>query len=618
LRADRAFALSIALVATSLGAQERAPSDPQSVDTIVVTAARREERLRNTVVATELIGAREIARAPVADLGALLSRFAGIQLDAGVPAGHGVALRGLGGPRVLILLDGQPIAGRVNGTLDLARIPLRLIERIEVVKGPQSTLYGSAAMGGVINVVTRRPAAAGADASLSVLSGSQSRRELAGHVEQRVGDWALRADGGGTLMGVAPGVSAADGARTARAHLAPRITRRGADSTWAFDINALAIGESQRFKVGQLYSFADNAQYGVQLGGTRRRGLTRVAPVLSWSRFDHLSRRASTPTPASDSGARDVQDLVQLETPVSHVFSRGILDAGFLLRRESITADRVPGGERSSLSAEPYGQFSVGVGPVVLTTGARFAMHEQWGNFLAPRLAALWRPRESVAVRVGAGLGFRTPDFKELYLDFANTAAGYSVVGNPDLEPERSRNVSTTITISSARSELRLQGHAAAYDQFIETSLTDASTSTYTYSNLASGRIAGTEVEWTSQLGVARVELSHAFLWSHDDGSGRPLLGRAPHTATVAATLPMATAELSLRGLWTSRTPIGLDADSAIVHRAGFTQLDIGAAQRVAGRLRVRLGVSNVLDARPAGTWPSFAGRQWFVGLEID
>jgi outer membrane receptor for ferrienterochelin and colicins len=624
LPTERALAFGAALLlgaaVTPLAAQGRsAPTEAQRVDTVVVTASRREERLRNTVVATELIGAREIARAPVADLGALLSRFAGIQLDAGVPAGHGVALRGLGGPRVLILIDGQPMAGRVNGTLDLARIPLRLIERVEVVKGPQSTLYGSAAMGGVINVVTRRPANRGAEVGVAALSGSQQRRELAGHAEGGSGEWSARLDGGGTLLGIAPGVDDIDGARTLRAHVAPRITRRGSDSTWALDVSALAVDEAQRFKVGQLYSFADNAQIGVQVGATRRRGLTRFAPVASWSRFDHLSRRASTPTPASDSGAHDVQDLVQVETPLSHVFARGIVDAGLLLRRESITADRVPGGQRTAHSAEPYGQLSFGVGPTVVTAGARLALHEQWGTFLAPRLAVLWRPSDAVALRVGTGLGFRTPDFKELFLEFANTAAGYSVVGNPDLMPERSANLSTTITINGARGELRIQGHAARYSDFIETTLIDTSTSTYGYRNLAEGRIAGSEVELVSLVGAARIEVSHAYLWSRDETSRRPLLGRTPHTATIGATLPTRRAELSMRALWNSRTPIGVDESTGeMTHRAAFGQLDLGASRRVLDRLTVRTGVANVLDARPQGTWPSFVGRQWFIGLEID
>jgi outer membrane receptor for ferrienterochelin and colicins len=119
---------------------------------IIVTAARREQRLADAVVETELITTRDLQRGQ-SDLASILTDRVGIQLDGGVPSGTGVQLRGFGSRRVLVLLDGQPLVGRVNGTMDLARLPVSGIERIEIVKGPQSTLYGTDAIGGVINVI---------------------------------------------------------------------------------------------------------------------------------------------------------------------------------------------------------------------------------------------------------------------------------------------------------------------------------------------------------------------------------------------------------------------------------------------------------------------------------
>ena len=70
--------------------------------------------------------------------------------------GDGVQLQGLASDYILILLDGEPQVGRIAGKLDLARIPIENVQRIEIVKGASSALFGSAAMGGVINVITRR------------------------------------------------------------------------------------------------------------------------------------------------------------------------------------------------------------------------------------------------------------------------------------------------------------------------------------------------------------------------------------------------------------------------------------------------------------------------------
>jgi hypothetical protein len=108
------------------------------------------------------VGREEIERTTASDLASVLVEQTGIALQGGHPAGAGVMLQGLGSERLLILLDGQSLVGRISGVFDVSRIPTSAIDRIEVVKGPQSTLYSSEAMGGVINIITRTPAAEGA------------------------------------------------------------------------------------------------------------------------------------------------------------------------------------------------------------------------------------------------------------------------------------------------------------------------------------------------------------------------------------------------------------------------------------------------------------------------
>ena len=127
------------------------------LDEIVVTAARREQRLADAAVATEVVTRAALEETGSSDLAAALVEQTGIQFDGGHPSGAGVMLQGLSNERVLVLVDGQPLYGRISGTMDLARIPTAIVERVEVVKGPQAALYGSEAMGGVVNIVTRAP-----------------------------------------------------------------------------------------------------------------------------------------------------------------------------------------------------------------------------------------------------------------------------------------------------------------------------------------------------------------------------------------------------------------------------------------------------------------------------
>jgi len=106
-------------------------------------------------------------------------------------------LQGLGSERVLVLLDGQPMVGRISGQIDLSRIPASMVERVEVVKGPQSSLYGSEAMGGVVNVITRRASPERWDAGVDLTAGTQGRADVSSMLRGTLGAFEYLVDAGG-------------------------------------------------------------------------------------------------------------------------------------------------------------------------------------------------------------------------------------------------------------------------------------------------------------------------------------------------------------------------------------------------------------------------------------
>jgi outer membrane receptor for ferrienterochelin and colicins len=150
------------------------------LDAVVVTATRRLQKLADVPVPTELITREQIERSGASDVAQVLLEQTGIEIQGGHPVGTGVFLQGLGDQRVLVLLDGQPVVGRISGMIDISRIPTVGVERIEVVKGPQSTLYGSSAMGGVVNIVTRAPPDRRVEVEATLTGGEQGRREEPG------------------------------------------------------------------------------------------------------------------------------------------------------------------------------------------------------------------------------------------------------------------------------------------------------------------------------------------------------------------------------------------------------------------------------------------------------
>ena len=588
---------------------------PLALDQIVITAARRAQRLGDAVVATEVVARGDIDRTGASDVGTALTQQTGVQLEAGVPSGAGVQLQGFGAQRVLILLDGQPLTGRVNGTFDLSRVPAAMVDRIEIVKGPQSTLYGSDALGGVINVITRPPDRATVNGALSLTAGSQERREIAASVSGGADRYTGTVDAGYRHIALTPGVSSGDATYADRWDVAPRA-RIVLDSASTIDASLLTIGERQRYRVGQLYQFADNTELAARVSLSLRRGAHRFTPVVSYSQFEHLSRASTEPQPVSSAGDRDHQGLAQVQLAWNGPLRGVAVDAGIDARREDITADRVLGRSRLVSAVEPYAQATVTFGALSIVPGARYTWSDRWGTNFAPRLALLWRPTADVAIRAAAGSGFRAPDFKELYLTFVNALVGYSVSGNPNLRPERSDNVSVAVERSGDRGFARVSAFHNRYHDFIEFVGPDA-TGTYTYGNIAEGTTSGVETEGALLIGAARLDAGYAWLHARDARTDQPLLGRPEHSARASLSAPIGG---PLRGtvtaLYTGSTPRARDgAGNVTATQPEFLRLNVRLTSRLPRSLEATVGVDNVLDQQPGPTWPAFTGRALSVSL---
>ncbi len=559
------------------------------LDATVVTAARRDQRLKDAVVPTELISRAEIERSGASDVAGVLTEQLGVQLEGGVPAGAGVQLQGLGTNRVLILVDGQPLVGRINGNLDVSRLPTANLERIEVIKGPQSTMYGSDAMGGVINLVTRRPTSGSTDASLQMIGGSQGRRDLHGSLLRGGERIELGLDIGSRAVQLAPGIANDQDTNAERLELAPQLRVQLGDG-WRAEAGGLFITEQQRYRTGQLFRFADRDQLAARAGLTWQRGDARASALLYRSRFDHFARASTLDRPQGDVGDRDRQVLTELELTYNDAFStlgtNAVIDAGLELRREEIVADRVQGLRRHFDMAEPFAQLTLGDGPLMLTPGARFTWNERWGQFVAPRLAALWRPTTRLNVRATIGRGFRAPDFKELYLAFANPQAGYAVQGNEELRPESSTSAQLNVEWAAERLYVRGSLYENRLRDFIE--FVESSTpGLFSYGNVSQARTRGVEGEFGVTAGRVRVSV------------GRLLGARASATLVHTGATPM---QRDLAGAITATQP-------------DFTRVDLRAVRPIGGGLELALGVDNVSNRQLGPQWPGFTGRLWHAGV---
>jgi outer membrane receptor for ferrienterochelin and colicins len=609
------------------GAHERVAltltAAPLALDQVVVTAARRAQRLADAVATTEVVSRADIERTGASDLASVLTEQTGIQLQGGIPAGAGVMLQGLGSERVLVLLDGQPIAGRIGGVFDISRIPTAVVERIEVVKGPQSTLYGTDAMGGVINIITRTPARDALGATLAATGGTQTRRDGVASFAFGRGALTSQWDLARRSTEMTPGRADGTGALATRTDAAAKV-RWSPDSARFVEASMLALDERQRWRTSAFYNFGDNRQWSGRLTGAWQGGRHRIAPTVYASVYDHVSRASTEPKPiAGDTGQRQRQRVYQAEVLYTGRFGAHAIDLGTQVRRDETETERVTGGFRSIVLVEPFVQADIAVtSRFSVVPGVRVSRSAQWETHVTPRLASRWRPAfggDRLALRASVGEGFRAPDFKELFMFFQNTSAGYAVIGNPALRPESSRNVTGGAEWTAERGFVRGQLFWNRFRDFIETRAITRPDEppVYQYRNVDDGVTRGLELETGLAAAGWRLEGGYSGLATRDDATGRPLLGRPTHSARLllGRTLPLAL-RTSVSAVATGSTPMERDdATGAITSwRDAFARVDARVSRTLSGGMELVLGADNLFDQQP-GQWAGFTGRHLYTSL---
>lgn len=454
------WSAAVLVAASVAGAEEPSPdrvdagaAEPVVIET-VVTASRREEVAKKAVVATEVIGRKEIASSGARDLGDLLVNRPGLELDRSF-AGVGARIQGLSSQYVLVLIDGERPAGRTDGTLDLSRFSLEDIERVEIVKGPSSVLYGADAVAGAINLVTRRANSEGWSGEARLTGGYPlASGEAEGRAQYGGDGWGLALSGGGSARAsydLDPSTPATNGSDNREVHTAVRA-HASKSGPWRLD----GRGSYTR----RLQNGVDQAPGGAILD---RRSADHLAdldvrprwqPEASWalqgsvhaSLFHRLflldQRNATSLDVAQITNEGLVRSGVQLEADPGggHSVVAGIEGLG-----ERIQSPRIEGGHtqrgRASVHAQDSWKLPLDL-DLSVAPGVRLDLDSRFGPVFTPRLGsrfALFDDR--FIARVNAGLGFRAPSFQEQYLDFENPGVGYVVRGNPNLKPEKSRSL---------------------------------------------------------------------------------------------------------------------------------------------------------------------------------
>ncbi|MGX1931096.1 TonB-dependent receptor plug domain-containing protein [Flagellimonas sp. 2504JD4-2] len=425
------------LIALGLSAQENPSLEKDSIltenlDEVVVTATRTIRQLSSLPLPVTLIPKKQLEQTGVTRLNEILNEQTGIIMtpDATIGGGEGVQIQGIASDYILVLIDGVPVVGRSSGNLDLSRFAIGNIKQIEVVKGPSSSLFGSEALGGVINIISEKPVSDKVSGQVSHRVGSFNNQNSNLSINQRLD-------------------------KLGYSFFGDRLSTDGYDLAPGQEGSTVNPFFNYTFNGRLFYEFSD--QLDIYASGRHFFQEFDVSPSTSEEKDTNLQLKVNH-DPSKKTNLQYefyYTNYITNESTVDPIDNEVLIENDFdqkLFRPEirfnhTFKADNtltIGGGYNfeslnRSLFAETvsfdsqyvFAQYDfLPLQNLNLIAGARFDNHSEYNSQLSPKISTRYQLSENIAVKASVGSGFKAPDFRQLYLDFTNAAGGgYSVFG---------------------------------------------------------------------------------------------------------------------------------------------------------------------------------------------
>ncbi len=437
-----------AQAADATDAAEQVASD-KTLGTVVVTAAGFEQEVTQAPASITVIPREKLEQGAYSNLHDALRDVPGVIMTPSDNNSNDISLRGMGANYTLILVDGKRMSTRetqTNGSTGTDQSwvpPLEAIERIEVVRGPMSSLYGSDAMGGVVNIITRKVAkqwhgSLRADATLQERSESgnayQSNFYLSGPIKEE-------------MLGIS---------------LYGNYSKRDEDRIYQ------GYNDSDTKALNARIALTPNKDHDIiaELGSARQHFISTPGKTLletgalSDRKFErenyslqHKGRWgwASSDTYVQHEKTRNISREMTIKNTVANsswvipVGESHIVSTGLYYNQQDLTdttTNTLPGSNRTTADRTQYAWFAEDEWRLredfALTSGLRFDHDSKGGSQWSPRLYGVWNLNPRWTVKGGVSTGFRAPSLRQTLGDWGQASRGGNIYGNPDLKPEKS------------------------------------------------------------------------------------------------------------------------------------------------------------------------------------
>ena len=612
------------------------------IEEIVITATKTRSDRTLVPQDTEVVTQQDFRRWGAVTVRDALQHVTGLNLTPSSMQGQSsrvtsqVSMRGMGNKGTLILVDGRRLAGEdspeaING-YELNRLNLHEIDRIEIVKGASSALYGSDAMGGVIQIFTKRPEKGGSYAGVDTGSGESS--VYGGFATGREGKLSLGVNFDVTRV-------RADDAAGYSNQFGPKrfLSLNGQyrfSNTQGIDFGASFLREQYREFLGASQEWFDDnrSDYYIRYHGDS--GKNHYEVLASYNRLGKSSRtesRGGSPVDfdhavyetytvdARDTYRASAGHTLTFGSEYRHQKAGGTrIGHGISTRTERTYGLTKTSGEDSYDTYAFYGQDEWRLSDrLFFVPSLRYDHFEDFGSELSPRAGLTCVLNPHLRIRTNYGLAYRIPTIFERYADMEHSVRGMriSFVGNEDLDAERSRTFDIGIEGEWGRGRGRLTYfHNTVHDRIETTFLGRRGRNLfYTCRNIDKAVLDGVEAEFRYAFDRHfSARASYTYLDGRNEATGGPLLGSARATGlcelsyTDGKTLPFTA---SLFTQWNDHFVTGENKPYT------YSTTNLALSRELPHGLRVYAGIDNLFN-KTFSSSEDFAipGREWRVGME--
>ncbi|HEB81093.1 MAG TPA: TonB-dependent receptor [Chromatiales bacterium] len=581
-----------------------ARADELTTSPIVVTATRTAETADQTLSSVTVITRADIRRSGAVTLPQLLRQVNGLDVASNGPFGKlsSVFLRGTNSDDVLVMVDGVRVGSVTAGTVSWEFLPLSEIRRIEIVRGPHSSLYGPDAVGGVIQIFTRKgrgPLRAGIDATY----GGHETYQAFGGVSGSVGRGWINLRGGG--LGTAginvrkPGLEFGSPLNEPdRDGYHNESFSAGAGYHWEngtdVEVNALHATGNTHYDS----NFANEDDFLQEVVGAR----ARFRPADFWTVQLRAGRSLDDRTSFRSDGTipRVRFDSERITASWQNDFAVGrhqLITAGMDLLDDRVSST-TNFNKTSRYDAGAFGQYQIHLGRNDLLGSVRLDHDEQFGNHTTGSIAWGYRLTRALHVTASYGTAFRAPTFNDLYYP------GYS---NPNLRPETSNTAEVGLRGTHSWGRWHVDAYRTGIRDLV---LLD---SNFIPRNIGRATIRGVEANVDARVWNWGVGLGIALTRPHDDIHGTVLARRAERSLKLALDRSFGRTHLHMDWIAEGRR---FDDNANTVRLGGYGLVNAGVQYALTPHWTVHATLDNLLDK---GYETAFGyntlGRTVFVGV---